>query len=303
MIAPDVCMPSINLGTNPETAGSDPIIQPWLDAGGVGIDEAYVYGNQEAVAKKIAGVPRKSIFIATKVPVGVGAVTAIGNNQTDVDCTLDANRSLALVKEDIKQLGVKYLDLVLLHAPCQVLGDKAVIDPAKANAAQWEGLQMALDQGLTRAIGVSNFNKSHMEALLSASTTKIRPALNQIHLGVSGGPGYCFPISNKCLHGAAYDASNLKYLAEQKIQVEGYQLMNGCPMHDEKTKSIAASHNMSTAQVCLRWGLQKGAIVAGGIGTNATKASSYSVSDLETLEPQFELTADDMHYLDTYYKW
>ena len=74
--------------------------------------------------------------------------------------------------------------------------------------------------------------------------------------------------------------------------------MSGCPFHDARLGAIARAHGMSAAQVCFRWTLQRGAILATGTGHNATKAALHSKDDLGTYDPNFELTGEEMAYLE-----
>merc|ERR1712113_345147 len=95
---------------------------------------------------KVLGAQRSDTFITTKVPAGLG---------DPGDCTLDPEASFQKVADSLKQLQVSYVDLVILHAPCELVRNLGV-DPAEANAAMWRGLEKALKMGMTRAIGVSN---------------------------------------------------------------------------------------------------------------------------------------------------
>lgn len=91
-IADKVYMPSVNLGT---CCGSDPEVglAPWLDAGGVGVDTAWSYGNQRTIAKIIAlrgAAGRQKLFITSKIP-------GTGNNSTT---------ALQSVRDDLNQLNM-----------------------------------------------------------------------------------------------------------------------------------------------------------------------------------------------------
>ena len=79
---------------------------------------------------------------------------------------------------------------------------------------------------------------------------------------------------------------------------EAYDVMSGCPFHDQRLNAIARAHGMSAAQVCFRWTLQRGAIIATGTGHNATKAVLHAHDDLGTYDPTFELADEEMAYLD-----
>ena len=151
-IAPGVRMPSMSLGT---CCGSWPSvgIQPWLDAGGVGIDTAFDYSHavpgggtvtsQDEIRTTLSAlkVPREKLFLTTKVPAGVGAAMAAEAGVADVDCTLDPTRAISVLKEDLERLVVSQVDLVLLHGPCELAGKNASkVDAAKANLAQVESM-------------------------------------------------------------------------------------------------------------------------------------------------------------------
>ena len=86
-----------------------------------------------------SGVKRNNIFITTKVSAGFG-------NETD--CLPSPSIALDYVTENLKQLGVAYVDLVLLHAPCQ-LSRHPVADPSNSNSLLWRGLDH-----LSRGLGV-----------------------------------------------------------------------------------------------------------------------------------------------------
>ena len=115
-ISKGVFMPRVNLGT---CCGSDPAIgvPAWFAAGGVGIDTAWDYADEPVIAQqlKASGKKRSDFFVTTKIPAGVGA--RMTGNKTD--CLADPNISLNYLKDNLRQLDLKYVDLVLLHGPCQ----------------------------------------------------------------------------------------------------------------------------------------------------------------------------------------
>ena len=168
-IAPGVAMPTMSLGT---CCGSDPSIgiRPWLAAGGVGIDTANDYNDQPAIAAALTstGTKREAVFLTTKVPAGVGVMSSTAR----LDCSLDPHRSFSVLQDNLIQLKVDHVDLVLLHGPCELQGTAAAVDPAKANAAQWVGLQMALAQGLTRSIGGAA-RQAHVSASVPAQPSAV----------------------------------------------------------------------------------------------------------------------------------
>ena len=71
--------------------------------------------------------------------------------------------------------------------------------------------------------------------------------------------------------------------------------MRNCPFTDPDLMAIAVGHNVSTAQVCLRWVLQRGAVMAVGTGSNASHVGKYSAEDLDLFG--FELSDEEMSTL------
>jgi diketogulonate reductase-like aldo/keto reductase len=111
--------------------------------------------------------------------------------------------------------------------------------------------------GLTRSIGVSNFNSSNMQDLADAALPL--PAVNQIDWQ----PGF---LKDGTLFGPyAYDETYLSELAwckDHHVLVNGYSPFGGGnaaqTLKIPDIKFVAASHNVSTAQVILRWNVQLG---------------------------------------------
>ncbi|KAK8891119.1 hypothetical protein M9Y10_028324 [Tritrichomonas musculus] len=128
-----------------------------LDALKVGyrhIDTAQAYQNEAEVGSAIikSGIPRKDVFITTKV-----WITNYGYEQTKKS-----------VEESLRNLQTDYIDLMLLHQP---FGDYY---------GAWKALEELYDQKKLKAIGISNFYPDRMIDLCSFS--RIKPMVNQIEL-------------------------------------------------------------------------------------------------------------------------
>ena len=108
----------------------------------VHIDTAQVYGSEKDVgtAIKDSGIPRSSMFICSKL--------------WNPDFSRDG--ALQGVKRSLKDLQVDYVDLFLLHNP---------VGGASRRLEAWLGLQDAVEAGLVRSIGVSNWSIKHLEQL------------------------------------------------------------------------------------------------------------------------------------------
>ncbi len=187
-----------------------------LQAGYRHIDTATMYRNEEQVGRAIAdsGLDRADVFVTTKLPPG------------------NAGRARATMAESLKALRTDYVDLWLVHWP-----------PRGRNLVPlWRDFLAARDEGLARAVGVSNYGLREIDDLIDA--TGERPAVNQISWSPS-----------------RYDAALLAAHAERGVAVEGYSPLNGTRLRDRTLAEIAAKYGVTTAQVVLRWHLEIGVIV------------------------------------------
>ncbi|NDV82935.1 aldo/keto reductase [Bacteroides sp. 51] len=131
------------------------VIEKALAMGYRHIDTAAYYDNEEAVGKAIqsSGIPRKEVFITTKV----------WNEDQRQGTVRQA------FEDSLRKLGTDYVDLYLIHWPV----------PGKFKET-WKIFEEIYNTGRAKAIGVSNFKKHHLEELKDVST--ITPAVNQIEL-------------------------------------------------------------------------------------------------------------------------
>jgi len=279
--------PSINLGT---CCGSKPAvgIPGWIGAGGFGIDTSIDYKDEADIAtalKKIGTTRRSALYITTKITAGCGK---------PADCAADSSLAIASVKQSLKNLGTTYIDMILLHRPCQQSTQKCSIqpklsnctgpcpiaEPSNSNAALWAGLVQAKKAGLVKSIGVSNYNAAELAALPAPI-----PAINQCEMSIEG-----------------YDNVTLNYCQANGIVYESYGAMRGCPFNSSVVTAIANAPRpqspptgVSTAQVCLRWALQRGVAIAAGTGADAETAGAYAKENLGIFG--FELTGSEMMQL------
>lgn len=213
------------------------------------IDTAYVYHNEEGVGKgiKASGVPREEIFLTTK----------LGAEQQGYKSTKDA------FYQSLRYLKTDYLDLYLIHWP-----------KGKRSIESWKAMEELYDEGLIRAIGVSNHEIHHLQYLLSNST--VIPAVNQIELH----PRH----SQEELH---------NYCRSKNIQVVAWSpLMRGSAMAIPEIKAIARRYKKSPVQVILRWNIQKGVITLPRSASGERIISNSQIFD-------FELNENDMLLIDS----
>ena len=143
-VAPGVNLPMISMG------GINTTLQPdypdpgnyslWVTVGGRGFDAAWEYGTQRAVARAVAqsGIPRSEMFITTKIPGSLhggccGCPGASPPGQCLSKCHgvcfpasghYTADNATAYIRKDLELLasaGVDYIDLLLLHEPCDYI--------------------------------------------------------------------------------------------------------------------------------------------------------------------------------------
>ena len=216
------------------------------------VDTAFAYGNEAAVGAGIknSGRGRDEIFVTTK-----HWVTMRGHE-----------KAAEAIDISLKNLGLDYLDLYLIHWPCV---EKVSPDWKEINASTWRAFEDAYKAGKIRAIGVSNFQKKHYDAL--ASMCDIKPMVNQIEFH----PGYT-------------QMDTVKYSKDNGMLVQAFSPLGcGAVLNDETLKTIAAKYNKSVAQVCLRFVLQSGLNVLTKSVTPSRILENTQIFD-------FELSAEDM---------
>lgn len=227
-----------------------------LEAGYRHIDTAYAYENEESVGKAVRdfGIKREEVFVTTKLP------SHIKNYREAKDYF---NRS-----QD--NLNLDYIDLYLIHAPWpwSNIGQ----DCTEGNIEAWKAFIDIYKEKRVRAIGVSNFHKGDIGAIVKA--TGVKPMVNQIRYFI----GNTQPnISDYC--------------KEEGILVEAYSpLATGELIGNQTLEKLAKKYQRSVAQLCLRYCLQRGVLPLPK-STNKDRIKA-------NLEVDFIISDEDMAYLD-----
>lgn len=244
-------IPQLGLGVfKVENDVCEQIVLNALEVGYRHIDTAMIYRNEAAVGRAIAssGIARDELFVTTK----------LWNSDQGATATPEA------LTTSLELLGLEYVDLYLIHWPAP-LRDEYV--------ASWLALEELHQQGLARAIGVSNFEPEHLERVLEEGS--IVPAINQVEL---------HPAFQQRKLRAFQEPLGIITEAWGPLGQGKYELSE-LPGLTE----IAEAHGKSIQQIVLRWHLQEGVVVFPKTVRKERMMENLSVFDFE-LSPE-EMTA------------
>jgi 2,5-diketo-D-gluconate reductase A len=220
-----------------------------LDALEVGyrhIDTAEMYQNEKGVGAAIAesGIDRSDIFVTSKLNNGYHARDA----------------ALKAFDGTLAALDLEYVDLFLIHWPLPTLSDYV---------ETWKAMGEMYASGRVKAIGVSNFQSSHLQRLFDE--TDIVPAVNQIEV-----------------HPYLTQDALRSFGTEHGIATEAWSpIAQGKVLDDAAIVAIAERVGRSTAQVVLRWHIQRGDIVFPKSVTRSRVEENFALFD-------FDLSDDDV---------
>ena len=251
----NIKIPGVGLGTWQITDRDllKSIIRDAYDVGYRLIDTAAAYSNEIALSKAVSEneLPREELFLSDKV----------WNTSRGYEAVQEA------CKKSLKKLKTDYLDLYLIHWPAS---PKLYPDWAEINADTWRGMEQLYKDGLVRAVGVCNFKKHHLEELLKEA--EVKPFINQVEM-----------------HPGLNQTELLDYCYDKDIVVEASSpLGNGQILANPVLNEIAAEKKKTTAQICLRWGLQKGVIVIPKSSNPERIKQNIEVFDFELTEEELE---------------
>ncbi|ETN39029.1 uncharacterized protein HMPREF1541_07071 [Cyphellophora europaea CBS 101466] len=207
------------------------------------IDCAAIYRNENEVGAGIrnSGVNRKDIFITTKLWNSKHA-------PKDVEAALD---------ESLKDLGVEYADLYLMHWPTPFargnkwfpLDDEGVFKLGDTPYTEtWKAMEKLLKTGKTKAIGISNFNERRLKELLEVA--EVVPAVNQIEA-----------------HPWIQQPALKKLCEDNGILIQAYSPLGNNTTGEPRTVDDPLVHeigkelDMDPGQVLASWAIQRGTVV------------------------------------------
>jgi diketogulonate reductase-like aldo/keto reductase len=241
-------MPLLGLGVWQVKEGreAEDAVRWALELGYRHIDTAQAYGNEESVGRGLreSGVAREDVFVATK----------FYPRASSRDPVAELERSL-------RRLGLDQVDLYLIHWP------------EGGPTWAWPGMEKALERGLARSIGISNFNVREEDELLAEAGA--RPVVNQIQFS---------PFK--------FRRALLEACEERDIALEAYSpLTRGQNLDDRRLVEIAERLGRTPAQVLIRWCIERSLPVIPKSKTRERIEENGQVFD-------FSLSDDDMTALD-----
>jgi 2,5-diketo-D-gluconate reductase A len=210
-------MPLLGFGTwQVSNSAAQQVTAQALEAGYRHIDTATAYHNESGIGKSLASstLARSTVFVTTKLPPD------------------RAGRERQTLEESLSKLGVDYVDLWLVHWPPR----------GRAAPRVWEQLVRARQNGLAKAVGVSNYSLRQIDELTEATGTT--PEVNQIRWGP-----------------ALYDPGVVSGLQQRGVVLEGYSPFKVSNLSDPTLVSIASKHDATTAQVIVAWHMAHGFVV------------------------------------------
>ena len=216
-----------------------------LEIGYRHVDTAEMYGNEQGVGEAV---------VASGLERGEVFLTSKLNNgfhRPD-----DARRAF---EGTLAALGTEYVDLFLIHWPLPTLYDGDYV-------STWKTLESFQADGRARSIGVSNFQVEHLERL--GAECEVVPAVNQIEL-----------------HPYFVNEQVRAYGQAHAIATQAWSpIAQGGVLDDPLITAIAQRLNRSSAQVVLRWHIQRASIVFPKTTTPARMKENFELFDFQ-LEP------------------
>ena len=205
-----------------------------------------MYQNEREVGRAVAesGLPREDVFITTKLPP-----RRAGRARETLDASLQA-------------LGTDHVDLWLIHWP-----------PGRSGAPElWQEFIKVRDEGLARAVGVSNYSVEQLDRLQQA--TGEMPAVNQI------------PWSMR-----EHDPRVLAESRQRGVVLEGYSVLKNSNLRSKVLVELAGKYGVTPVQVLLRWHLEHDIVMIPKSVDPQRIASNFDIFG-------FSLTSDEVERID-----
>nr|XP_026489108.1 aldo-keto reductase AKR2E4-like [Vanessa tameamea] len=270
-------MPMIGLGTYARKAEPGQYRQAveWgIELGYRHIDTASCYKNEqevgEAIEMKIKDglVKREDLFVTNKIWNDHHAESEV----------------VPALKNSLKEMKLDYLDLYLIHWPVSIdaKGEDTAIDYIET----WKGMEEAVNLGLVKSIGVSNFNEEQLKRILKHAN--IKPVVNQFEINPTMTQHKLVDLCKEMsIIPVAYTPLGL--ISEARPEFIGKDVIKT----DPKLGAIAEKYGKSRAQIALRYLTQRGIPVLPKSFTKSRIEENLNIFD-------FELNKEEMNIIESF---
>uniref|UniRef100_A0A7S4K2J8 NADP-dependent oxidoreductase domain-containing protein n=1 Tax=Odontella aurita TaxID=265563 RepID=A0A7S4K2J8_9STRA len=251
-----------------------------LESGLRHIDTAVMYRSHKQISHVLGNffasgrLRREDVFLTSKImhPPNDGFGTDDSNIPIDDLTPEEVGRTVSShFERTLSELGVGYVDLMLLHWPAAWYSRDSS-NPARRLAA-WRELERYYEKGWARSIGVSNFSVAHLQQLMDDGAV-VRPMVNQIEASVH-----------------LQRTELISYCKEKGIVVEAYSPLgrgtNNILVNPIVLK-IAEKKGKNPGQVALRYLIQKGMAVVFLSSSEERIRTNQDVFDFELDELEME---------------
>lgn len=227
-------VPIIGLGLGGLRTGGPPqgnkakeIVRLAIAAGYRHLDTAFLYGNEVVVGQAIneaiadGDVTREELFVSTK----------IHSNKHQLK---SRDEAVLAIMHSVQNLNLTYVDQMLIHMPS---------NDSHMDLVVWKALEDALNLGLVRSIGVSNFNVMQLSQLIKSAD--VLPAMNQVE---------SYPGKSQW--------ELIRYCSAYKTRITAYSPLGaGTLINNTRIVAIGEKYGKSAPQVMIRWQIQRGVVV------------------------------------------
>lgn len=282
-------MPILGLGTWKSSPGEVyEAVKTAIRLGYRHIDCALIYGNEAEIGRALAEalqsgvVTREELWITSKL-------------WNDAHASADVQRG---IEKTLADLQLDYLDLYLMHWPVVIkqgegfplTKEKLISLEELPIATTWQAMETLVNQGLTRQIGVSNFSIHKLKSLLE--NADMPPAMNQVEL-----------------HPYLQQTELLQFAQEHNIFLTAYSPLGSSDrpaalkaqdepvlLKDPTILEIADKHQVTTAQVLIRWAIQRGtAVIPKSVNSGRIEQNLAAANVVLTAADMAAIAALDRH--------
>ncbi|XP_050420524.1 aldo-keto reductase family 1 member B1-like [Adelges cooleyi] len=278
--------PSLGLGTWQATATVDEsgqqavyeAVKSAIDIGYRHIDGAYIYNNEKAVGRAIkdkikeGAITRDDMYITSK----------LWNDKHEPELVQTT------LKDTLKDLGLDHVDLYLIHWPFSQIkdSDDNLVGIDIPITETWKAMEGCVKAGLTKSIGLSNFNIRQVKAILEVAT--IKPVVNQVeshpYLTQKKLKEFCDKNDIRLTAYGPLGSPKRSWADQDELAV----------LEEPVVKKIAENHKKTAAQILIKFQLQRGLLVIPKSANPERQKLNMDVWDFELSEDEIK----ELEFLD-----